>query len=147
MYEVIHAAFKPIDNSQLGIFYFFWIVLYVGINFFWDWRSPHTPPFHIAHVGEKLSVLYNASTLASSILLISSVFNKEVQKVAGDAVAPIVLASMSGFLVGLSGLSPYKPERVDNRSGAGGYVVSPPPAANIPSTGATQDAPAPLRQP
>ncbi|HEY8064630.1 MAG TPA: hypothetical protein VIF40_07855 [Methylosinus sp.] len=115
------------------MFYFFWIGLYVAINFVWDWRSPHTPPFHIAHISEKLSVLYNASTFASSVLLISSVFNAEVQKVAGDAVAPIVMAALSGFMVGLAGLSPYKPERtqVSNQIGAGGYVVTPPPGSNI----------------
>lgn len=148
MIEFFYASIMPKTTSQLGEFYLFWMLLYGSINFIWDWRSKYTEPFHIANIGEKLFVLYNASTFASSVLLISSVFYDDVRKVAGDAAAPIVIAALSGLLVGIAGICPYKPGKIGNVNdlGAGGYVVTSRPSTDTPSTGAMPDTPEPQRQ-
>ena len=78
MIAIVGAAFGPKNSGDLGLYYFVWIGLYVLINFVWDWWSPNTPPFHIAHIGQKLFVLYNASTFASGLPLMLLVFSPVV---------------------------------------------------------------------
>jgi hypothetical protein len=41
---------------------------------------------------------------------IKSAFSIQVQKVAGDSVATIILAGFSAIIVGVGGISPYKPD-------------------------------------
>lgn len=97
----------PHTKGELVKFYFLWITVYMAIHMIWDAVTRHTPPFHFGSMGGKISTLFGASTLASSILLLTGLVDGITEKMIGDTVLPLLLAGMSGMLVGLSGLCPY----------------------------------------
>lgn len=109
--SLLNVFFAPETIRQLPIYYLFWIILYLTINIIWDIRSTRTPKFHFGHLGSKVGALYNAAAFASSLLLFVSLLDDATRKLAGDTVAPIVLAALSGLLVALAELCPYKVDR------------------------------------
>lgn len=109
MTDLFWSVVAPASTDQLTIFYLAWIGLYVAINVVWDVRTSRTPPFHVAVLTSKLSVLYNAATFTSSLLIVIATVSPNVRKVAGDTVIPLLLAGLSGVFVALSEICPYKP--------------------------------------
>lgn len=101
------AALKPSNLQEVAYFYSIWIGLYVAINIVWDIFSKRTEPFHISQMNNKISVLYNASTFTSSLLVLLGGIFSEVRGVAGDTVVPLLLAGLSGLMIGVAGLCPY----------------------------------------
>lgn len=101
----------PSSLSQLSVYYLSWTVLYLGVNIGWDALSPRTPAFHVSHLSGKVTALYNAVSFASSLLLLVAIFSEPTRKLAGDTVAPMLLAALSGLMVAASELCPYKLEK------------------------------------
>lgn len=104
------ALIAPQTAGDLAIYYLFWVLLYLAINVIWDIRTPHTEPFHIAHLGsKKTQTLFSAASFASSLLILVGLLDKDTMRVAGDTFVPIMLAGFSGVLFGVSEICPYKP--------------------------------------
>lgn len=101
----------PQTAADLPVFYLFWVLLYLTINIVWDVRTAQTPAFHLSHLGLKTPVAFNAASFASSLLILIGLVDKDVMKVAGDTLLPIMLAGLSGIFFGLSEICPYKPNR------------------------------------
>ena len=102
----------PQNTGELPVFYLFWVVLYLAINIIWDIFSGRTPEFHLANLGQKSSVTFNAASFASSLLLVVGLCDKDTMKVAGDTIVPILLAGLSGVMFALQEICPYKPQRL-----------------------------------
>lgn len=108
---LLNVFLAPETLQQLPVYYLIWTLFYMCIHLVWDARSPHTPALHLVHLSSKVGALYNAVSFASSLLLLSGIFNVATRKLAGDTVAPILLASMAGLMVAISELCPYKFDR------------------------------------
>lgn len=111
MWRVASVLLCPQSLQQLSIFYLFWILLYMAVNIIWDIRSSQTADWHIADLTGKIGPLYNAASFASSFLLLVAAFDPKVRALAGDTVAPLILASLSGIFVSVGEVCPYKPNR------------------------------------
>lgn len=109
LFLVLKCAVKPTTLSELTLFYVDWIAIYCGINIVWDIRSEKTAPFHLHNLKDKITVVYNASSMASSVLLLISLFSPQVKALAVDTVVPLLLAGISGVLLGIGEICPYKP--------------------------------------
>lgn len=111
MGDITWALVQPASTDQLTTFYFFWVTAYAATNILWDIRTDRTPGFHVSDLGGKVGVLFNAATFASSLLVLLSVFDADVRKIAGDAVVPLLIAGFSGVFVALGEICPYKPDK------------------------------------
>lgn len=105
--EFIACIFSPAEVSQVGIFYLFWMSLFVGINIIWDILSKKTGPFHPKKLKDKTSMAFAASTFCSSLIILLSIFQPSVAKAVGDAVAPLVLVGVIGLLNALGEICPH----------------------------------------
>ena len=112
MTEFIFYLFCPSSSKQTAIFYTFWIFTYTIINLVWDITSKKTEVFQFGHLDRKINVLYNAASFASSLLVVISVFSEPVRKIAGDIMVPLLLAGISGVVISVSELCPYKHRKV-----------------------------------
>lgn len=100
--------YNPISADELIKFYFVWIVGLLFIHVVWDFISSKTPTRHLSDLQNKVSELYSAATVSSSLLLATIMLNgfKTHPLFASDAVyVPLVMATISGLMVGLSGLA------------------------------------------
>lgn len=109
--SLLNVFLVPETLQQLSVYYLIWTLFYMCVHLVWDARSPRTPALHLVHLSSKVGALYNAISLSSSLLLLVGIFNVATRKLAGDTVAPILLASLSGLMVALSELCPYKFDR------------------------------------
>ena len=109
--SLVNVFLAPETLQQLPVYYLIWTLFYMTIHIVWDARSTRTPALHFVHIGSKVGSLYNAVSFASSLLLLVGIFNEATRKLAGDTVAPILLAAISGLMVALSEMCPYKIER------------------------------------
>lgn len=100
--------FSPTDKGTLAGFYCIYILLYVLIHVTWDIRTPRTPPFHVGRLRDKTDILHSSVTLTSSWLLILTIWQPAVEKLANDVMVPIILAGFSGILYGIGKLCPYE---------------------------------------
>jgi hypothetical protein len=107
----VHVLFTPANVGELPQFYLFWILAYCGINILWDIRTTKTPAFHVTRLNGKVSVLHNAATFTSSFMIIVGMFDPNVGKLAGETMIPLLLAGLSGIIVTIGEICPYKPSR------------------------------------
>ncbi len=107
MWQTVSFLFLPVDTRGLSICYLFWISLFLGINILWDVYTPLTPRFHVSALRSKVETLFNAGTFASSLLVISSLFDNQTAQTVSAAGIAHVMAGLSGLLISVSGLCPY----------------------------------------
>jgi hypothetical protein len=117
---ILGDLFYPSDITSLTIFYLAWIAVFVMINIAWDIFSHRTPPFHISHLRDKISVLHSAAAFSSSLLIIISLINPAVEKLVKDTTVPLMLAALAGMLMTLPALCPYSSARHNGDQVAGG---------------------------
>lgn len=104
---LLHAVLLPRNVGELSTFYLTWTVLYMSVNIVWDIKSPHTPAFHISDMRSKVPTAWSASSMCSSLLLVLSIFSQSVRQLAQDTLVPVLLAGISGILLGIGELCPY----------------------------------------
>ena len=98
----------PSDTAKLTIYYLFWMSLFIAINTIWDIWTPKTPKFHIAVMKDKQTVLYDAATFCSSLLIITAIASPTVRQISKDTTLPLLIAGASGLLRTIPALCPYK---------------------------------------
>ncbi len=98
----------PTTVDRLTVYYLVWILVFVGINIFWDIRSKKTEPFHISKINNKIDTLYNGAGLASNVLIIIALMDSSVRQLALNTTVPLILAGFSGIFRSLPSLCPYK---------------------------------------
>ena len=103
----------PKDQNELTAFYLFWMSLFLVVNVAWDWITPLTRDFHFLHIREKLGVLYDGAAFGSGLLVLLSLVNVEVQRLAVSVTIPLITAGISGMLRSVAGLCPYRMEDVE----------------------------------
>ena len=108
---ILGDLFFPTDITSLTICYLAWITCFVTVNIVWDVYSDRTPPFHISHLRDKVSVLHSAAAFSSSLLIIISLVNPAVDKIARDTIVPLVLAALAGMFMTLPAVCPYSLNR------------------------------------
>jgi hypothetical protein len=99
--------FSPRVAEHIGGFYLLWMTIFIGINIIWDIRSKKTPTFHLSMMPQKTTVVYNAATFCSSILLLLAVFQPAARTLAGDVYVPLALAGFSGLTQSIGAICPY----------------------------------------
>jgi hypothetical protein len=100
--------FVPKSIEEMKFFYLVVIVLYTGLNLVLDGLSKDTPPMTADRLRAKIFVLYDATSLASSALVLASIFDSNLAKLLGEFWVPLMLAGASGLIVGISGLFPRR---------------------------------------
>jgi hypothetical protein len=120
--------FVPTQDSGVGEFYALWMTLFVLINVAWDVLTPRTDPFHLVHLPEKVDTLFSATTFASSLFLLLTIFQKETLEISGASKVPIVISGISGLLISLRYLCPYEipPRNKGRRAGVNDPKISTP---------------------
>ena len=104
---IVHCLFAPSSTFELGIYYFLWMLMFIGANVVWDIRTPHTGRFHISNLKDKTTTAYAAATFSSSFVLLLAFFDDDVQRVVGDTLLPLILAGITGVLQSVSEVCPY----------------------------------------
>lgn len=107
---LLHCAFSPNTLVELGIYYFIWMVIFIGINIVWDIYSPRTKSFHFSMLKSKTPTAYAAATFSSSFVVLLSIVNKSVASVVGETYLPLILAGITGVLHSISEICPYSPD-------------------------------------
>ncbi len=100
--------YNPNTADELIQFYFVWVIALLLIHVVWDHFSSHTPKRRLSDLQNKVSELYSAATVTSSVLLATIMLNgfKTHPLFASDAVYfPLVMSTVSGLMVGISGLA------------------------------------------
>lgn len=105
---IVSFALTPSNSAELGIYYLFWISLFLGINVIWDVCTSRTPSFHLERLTEKGDVLFSAASFCSSLLIITSFLSTNVQQLSRDTMVPLILAGFSGILKAFPAICPYK---------------------------------------
>lgn len=105
---ILSDVLVPTTPDNIKVFYAIVMVTCLAINIAWDCISRLTPAFSLARISEKVSLLFSSSTIASSLLLIIAVFDKDVSKALGDFWLPFLLAGGAGLLISLQDLSPHR---------------------------------------
>jgi hypothetical protein len=106
--DFLTCVVQPSSSRQLFIFYVAWLSVFLGINLLWDVLSPLTPVFHLHRIRDKVGTLYAASTFCSSLLLLISLFDSGVAKVAGETLLPMIQAGMTGLLHSIGEICPHE---------------------------------------
>lgn len=104
--------YNPQNPEELLRFYFVWMVVLMLIHLVWDWWHPNTPRLKLANLKHKITELYSSATVASSVLMGSVLWNgfRTHPLFSSDAIyVPLVMSTIVGFMVGLSGLAPSEP--------------------------------------
>jgi len=91
----------PTDLDGVKLFYAIVIFGCLALNILWDIFSRKTEDFTAASLKGKIGVSYGASTLASSLLVLISVFHDGLALVLGEFWIPLLLAGIAGVLVSL----------------------------------------------
>ena len=107
MWTYFIPIFAPAAPEHIGVFYLFWMSLFISINIIWDIRSKYTESFHISKMSNKTAVVYNAATFCSSFLLLLAVFQPPARVLAGDVFVPLALAGFSGVTQSIGAICPY----------------------------------------
>jgi TRAP-type C4-dicarboxylate transport system permease large subunit len=100
--------FSPTEASGVAEFYAIWITMFLLVNICWDIFTPRTGGFHLSHMSEKVDTLFSATTFASSIYLLLTVFQQEQTVLTGSAKIPLIISAISGALVSIKYLCPYE---------------------------------------
>lgn len=96
----------PQDQEAVKLFYLLVIAAFLVVNIIFDVVSKDTPAFTVENLRSKVVVSYDASTLASSALVLMSVFDANLATVLGEFWIPLMLAGISGVLVSFPGMFP-----------------------------------------
>lgn len=99
------------------------------VNIIWDIVDPNTPKLTTKRIRDKASLIFALATLASSLLLIMSVFNKNLATTLGDFWIPVLLCGMVGVLMSFPELVPKKEAVTDPKP-----ELSPPQKASTTKT-------------
>jgi hypothetical protein len=109
---LVELLIFPLRSGAIAEFYALWITLFLAINIFWDIFSKRTEAFHPGHLSEKVDTLFSATTFASSLFLLLTLFHADELKFSGGEKVPLIIAGFSGVLVSVKYLCPYEiPER------------------------------------
>ena len=101
--------YNPVNSDQLIRFFFVWIIGLFVLHMIWDKCSSHTTKDNWKQLDQKLSELYAAATIASSLLLgfiMLFGFNKHPLYNSDIVMLPLLMAVLTGINTGLSGLKP-----------------------------------------
>ena len=111
---IVHYVLAPTNAVEITVYYLIWVVLFFAVNVLWDIRTDKTPDFHFLRLTTKIDVAHNAVSFCSSLLVIVGLLDREVGKLATDAIAPLLLAGLSGVLKSLPALCPYSMAEIRN---------------------------------
>jgi hypothetical protein len=106
--KTLALMFSPTESSGVAEFYAIWITIFLLVNICWDILTPRTDGFHLSHLSEKVDTLFSATTFASSIYLLFTVFQQEQTVLSGSAKIPLIISAISGALVSIKYLCPYE---------------------------------------
>ncbi len=101
--------FLPTTPQEVTQFYLVWVGAYMAVHIVWDILSPHTDKFELHKLSGKVGTLFSAGTLASSLLLLTSLLDAKLFELLGSMTLPILLSGGAGVLLALSALSPNPP--------------------------------------
>ncbi len=117
IFKMLQFVYNPQTPEDLIKFYFVWVMGLFLIHVVVDRYSSQTPKQKLSDLQNKVSEMYSAATVSSSLLLATIMLNgfKTHPLFASDAIfAPLVLSTISGLLVGLGGLSLKIPQPANN---------------------------------
>lgn len=106
--KTLALLFSPTEASGVAEFYAIWITIFLLVNICWDIFTPRTGGFHLSHMSEKVDTLFSATTFASSIYLLLTVFQQQQTVLSGSAKIPLIISAISGALVSIKHLCPYE---------------------------------------
>ena len=98
----------PETVEGIKILYGFVVIGGLAVNIIWDILDSKTPKITAKRIREKASLIFALATLASSILLIMSVFNKKLATTLGDFWIPIFLCGLVGVIISVPELAPKR---------------------------------------
>ncbi|MEZ8955666.1 hypothetical protein AB4508_20865 [Vibrio splendidus] len=102
---------NPQNTTELVRFYFVWIVVLFIIHLIWDKCSSRSSNDSWKNIKDKVSELYSAATVSSSVLLgviLAFGFKKHPLFSTDAILIPLVLSVFTGVIVGFTGLVPKK---------------------------------------
>jgi len=101
--------YNPTSTKELVVYYFVWTISLFILHSIWDKYSSRTCGDNWKNFESKMSELYSAGTVASSMLIgliMIQGFEKHALFDEGTIAFPLMMAVGTGVLVGLSGLKP-----------------------------------------
>ncbi len=99
----------PEGGETLTTFYFCWMLIFLIVHFVWDWRSSKTPVFCVDRLKDRgVQTVYNASTFATSLLLLLALIHNSVVELLGDTSIPLLIAGFSGIIQSAIAIVPPK---------------------------------------
>jgi len=105
----VNALYDPRTTDDLITFYFSWIVILFLFHIALDWHSEHTHASSWFKINKKISELYTAASVASSLLLgliVLHGFQTHPLFETNTMLVPLMLSALSGVIIGISSLIP-----------------------------------------
>lgn len=102
---------NPQNTTELVRFYFVWIVVLFIVHLIWDKCSSRSSSDSWKNIKDKVSELYSAATVSSSVLLgviLASGFKNHPLFSSDSILIPLILSVFTGVIVGFTGLVPKK---------------------------------------